>query len=290
MELNLAPQTLPAVDGNFEQYKGELIKLVDSYKDKPLTEETVAPVKSALRQMRTTLEKMESTAVSAYFDTPKKLLKAKFAELYSIIAEGEGKVDAVIAEDTRRRNEATAERLTNYIKSKIAGMKLEPDVVDYVVLEKSYFNKTAKEIEVLNSIDQTLVQLEKNFASFNRATKKIEKLAKELGPSFDVARFLYGLSKYEDCNDAISSLAEEEAERLITAVPEVAKKQQQVKQAAVSDVVIKTVSVDFTVIDKKKSKGSDDMVYIFTVPKEAKKNFADLIRELKEVGITSKKA
>ena len=286
MDLNLAPQTLPEVKGNFDQYKGELIKLVDGYKDKPLTEETVAPVKSALRQMRTTLEKIEATSVAAYFDTPKKILKAQFAELYSIIAEGESKVDAVIAEDTRKRNEATTTRLTAYIAAKADTMHVDKDVVDYVILEKSFYNKTAKEIETLDNIDRQLVQLEKNFAEFNRATKKIEKLGKELGPAFNSARFLYALSKYNDNNASTASLAEEEAERLITAVPEVAKRQ----AAAVSAVEIKTLSVDFPVVDKKKSKGSEDVIYTFTVPKESKKSFTELIRELKDLGITSKKA
>ena len=286
MELQIMPKEVPNITGNFDQYKAELVKLVDGYKDKPLTEETVAPVKSALVQMRTTLEKMESTAIGSYFDTPKKIMKAQFAELYSIIAEGESKVNAVIAEDTRKRNEATTTRLTAYIAAKADGMFVEADVIDYVILEKSFFNKTAKEIETLDNIDKQLLTLEKNFAEFNRATKKIEKLAKELGPAFNKARFLYGLSKYGDNNASTASLADEEAERLITAVPEVKKRQ----AAAVADIEIKTLSIDFPVVDKKTSKGTEDLFYVFTVPKEAKKSFTEMLSELKDLGIKSKKA
>lgn len=292
MELNLAPQTLPAVEGNFDAYKADLIKQIEGYKSSPLTEETVAPVKSAIRSLRTTLEKIESTAVSAYFDSPKKALKAQFAELYSIIAEGESKVDAIIAEDTRKRNEETTARLINYIKNKAAVLVLEPDVVDYVILEKSYYNKTAKEAETLDAIDKQLVQLKKNYDAYLRAEKKIEKLAKSIGPVFNKARYLYALSKYGEGNDSTASLAEEEAERISSAVPATPEPERQAgpsSGASRPEIEIRTLSVDFPVVDKKKSKGSDDLAYMFSVPKEAKKNFTELLRELKDLGITSKK-
>lgn len=288
-ELNLAPQSLPAVEGNFDVYKADLIKQIEGYKSSPLTEETVAPVKSAIRSLRTTLEKIESTAVAAYFDSPKKALKAQFAELYSIIAEGESKVDAIIAEDTRKRNEATTNRLTAYITAKAVQEMLPEDAVEYVILEKAYYNKTAKESETLDSIDAQLVQLKKNFAAYQRAEKKIEKLAKSIGPVFNKSRYMYALSKYGDGNDSTASLAEEEAERLSSVVPAVPEK---VVPAAVSnrpEIEVKTLSVDFYVVDKKLSKGSDDLAYMFSVPKESKKNFAELLKELKELGITSKK-
>jgi hypothetical protein len=284
MELTLAPKNMPSITGNFDQYKKDLIKQMDGYKDMPLTEETVAPVKSAVRQIRTTLEKIESTAVSAYFDTPKKILKAQFAELYSIIADSESKIDAVIAEDTRKRNNATVERLTNYVASKVKDMALESDVVDYVVLKKTFFNKTAKEIESLNDIDLQLVQLEKNFAAYIRAEKKINKLAKELGPTFNKGRFLYSLSKYGEGNDEAASLAEEEAERLNTVLPEAARPVVASAPAIVEDEVY-SVAVDFPVVDRKKSKGLEEVSYTFSIPKEAKKSFAELVKELKAVGI-----
>lgn len=255
-----------------------------------MTEETVAPVKSALRQMRTTLEKIESTSISAYFETPKKILKAQFAELYSIIADGESRVDAVIAEDTRIRNEKTTERLNNYITSKVKGMDLEDDAVEYIFLHKSFYNKTAKDAETLDNIDQQLVYLEKNFAAFSRATKKINKLAQEVGPAFNKERFLYSLSKYGDNNDTIATDAEEEADRLKEAVPEVVcTTAVPVKSKAVEEVEEVVLAVSFPVYDKKKSKGSDDVVLSFTIPKEAKKQFSALLKELKGVGIRSKK-
>jgi len=287
MELSLAPKAMPSITGNFNDYKKNLIKTIEGYKGMPLTEETVAPIKSAIRQIRTSLEKMESTAVSAYFDTPKKMLKAEFAELYSIIAEGEGKVDAIIAEDTRRRNEEVTERLVKYITSKVGSMALEKDVVDYVVLRKSYFNKTAKEVETLNEIDAELLQLEKNFASFIRAEKKINKLAQEIGATFNKGRFLYALSKYGDGNDSVAAQAEEEADRLAQAAKEPAPVKAQARMPEVEESI--TILLDFPVVDKKKSKGSDDVTLSFSVPKEAKKNFAELLQQLKAVGIKSKK-
>ena len=291
MELMLTPKELPSITGNFEQYKNDLIKQIEGYKAMPLTEDTVAPVKSAIRTIRTTLEKIESTAIGAYFDTPKKMLKAQFAELYGIIADGESKVDAIIAEDTRKRNEATTARLVTYIKSKIEGMALETDAVDFVILEKQFFNKTVKDAEVYDNIDRQLEALEKNFAAFIRAEKKINKIAQNLGPVFNKGRFLYGLSKYGDNNDSTAALAEEEAERLSNIPAE------EQKSAARAAVPVKThagtgsftVAVNFPVVDKKTSKGSEDLMYSFTVPKELKKQFAELLKELKEAGIKSKK-
>ena len=291
MELMLSPKELPSITGNFDQYKNELVKQIENYKTMPLTEETVAPVKSAIRQIRTTLEKIESTAVGAYFDTPKKMLKAQFAELYSIIADGESKVDAIIAEDTRKRNDATTERLIKYIKSKITGMALEADAVDFVVLKKSYFNKTAKEAEVLDEIDEQLAQLEQNFASYIRAEKKINKLAQALGPVFNKGRFLYSLSKYGEGNDSAAALAEEEAERIREIPAEEKKPASAPVKILTEDNEEETILIttEFPIVDKKKSKGSDELLISFTVPKEAKKQFAELLKLLKDAGIKSKK-
>ena len=294
MELQLTPQTLPSVEGNFDVYKADVQALIDGFKGKPLTEETVAPVKSAIRQMRTTLEKYESTSIGMYFETPKKLLKAKFAELYAIIAEGENKVDAVIAEDTRKRNEELTDRLTKYIKSKIKDLAVESDVVDYVILHKAFFNKTAKEAETLDNIDTQLLQLEKNFAAFTRATKKVNKFALVLGGAFNKGRYLYSLEKYGDGNDSASILAEEEHDRLI-AVPETPTPTPTPTSAPVRSVAVEAeeacteITVDFPHYEKKTSKGTDELAYSFTVPKEQKKAFAELLKELKAVGIKYKK-
>lgn len=293
MDLMLTPKELPAISGNFDQYKNELTAQIEKYKEMPLTEETVAPVKSAIRQIRTTLEKMESTAVSAYFDTPKKILKAQFAELYSIVADGENKVDAIIAEDTRKRNEATTARLVKYIESKITGMALEADAVDYVILEKQFYNKTAKDAEIYDNIDSQLASLEKNFAAFVRAEKKITNLSLKIGPVFNKGKFLYGLSKYGDNNDSVAAQAEEEADRISSIPAEEMKPAAPVSASTPMKRAIVTpeqeIIVSFPIVDKKDSKGTEELYYNFTVPKEAKKQFAELLSKLKEVGIKSKK-
>ena len=293
MELSLTPKNMPSISGNFDTYKAELVKQIEGYKSSPLTDETVPAVKSAIRQIRTTLEKIESTAISAYFDSPKKMLKANFAELYSIIAEGESKVDAIIAEDTRKRNEETTTRLVAYITSKVKGMALESDVVDHVELKKHYYNKTAKEIDTLNEIDADLAQIEKNFAEFVRAEKKINKLAQECGPVFNKARYMYALSKYGENNASTASLAEEEAERLSSIPPEAAMPPVKTaarpvaEPSAIEDGY--TVAIEFPVVNKKLSKGTEDLTFTFSIPKEAKKQFTELLKELKEAGIKSKK-
>ena len=291
MELMLTPKELPSITGNFEQYKNDLVKQIEGYKAMPLTEDTVAPVKSAIRTIRTTLEKIESTAIGAYFDTPKKMLKAQFAELYSIIADGENKVDIIIAEDTRKRNEATTARLVTYIKSKIEGMALETDAVDFVILEKQLFNKTVKDAEVYDNIDRQLEALEKNFAAFIRAEKKINKFAQELGAVFNKGRYLYGLSKYGDNNDSVAAQAEEEAERIREIPAEEKKPASAPVKILTEDNEEETILIttEFPIVDKKKSKGSDDLLISFTVPKEAKKQFAELLKLLKDAGIKSKK-
>lgn len=292
MELMLTPKEPPSISGNFEQYKNDLVKQIEGYKAMPLTEDTVTPVKRAITTIRTTLEKIESTAIGAYFDTPKKMLKAQFAELYSIIADGENKVDAIIAEDTHKRNNATTVRLVNYIKAKIEQMALETDAVDFVILRKHFYNKTVKDADVYNDIDFQLSCLEKNFADYIRAEKKINSLAQKLGAVFNKGRFLYGLSKYGGGNASTAALAEEEAERIENIPAEENKPKMKVvtdlKNVPIAEETV-SVSVDFPVVDKKTSKGSEDLVYSFTIPKEAKKQFAELLKELKEAGIKSKK-
>lgn len=290
MELSLTPKNMPSISGNFDTYKADLIKQIEGYKSSPLTDETVAPVKSAIRQIRTTLEKIESTAVSTYFDSPKKILKAQFAELYSIIADGESKVDAIIAEDTRKRNTETTERLIGYIASKVKSMTLESDAVDYVVFEKTFYNKTAKEIENLNNIDAQLTQLEKNFAAYVRAEKKIQKLAATCGPVFNKARYLNYLSKYGEGNDEFAAQAEEEAERLSSIPPEAVAAPAVTKKMPIPvSSGTEEISIEFPSYDKKKSKGSEDVAYLISIPKEAKKQFAELLKQLGTVGIKCKK-
>ena len=295
MDLILAPKNMPSVTGNFEKYKEDLIKQIETYKSMPLTDETVGKVKSSIRQIRTTLEKIEDTAVGAYFDSPKKALRASFAELYAIIADGESKVDEILAENDRKRNAETTERLTKYINSKIKGMAVEKDAVDYVLLKKNFYNKTAKEADTLNDIDLQLACLEKNFAAYIRAEKKINKLAETTGAVFDKLRYLHSLSKYADGNDEVAAQAEEEAERINNIPPEekqpVKKAVSSVNSMASLSVQEENVSIEttFPAFDKKKSKGAEEMEITFMVPKELKKSFSALLKELKEIGITSKK-
>ena len=208
---------------------------------------------------------------------------------------GEFKVDEIIAEDTRKRNDETTKRFTEYVKNKIKNMALEKDAVDYVIFHKQFYNKTAKEAESLDNIDVQLTMLEKNFAAYIRAEKKINDLAKKAGAVFHKDAYLHRLSKYGEDNADIAAEAEEEAERILAIPPE--EKEPVKTEVPVSAAIGKTevpfsavdIRQSFPVYDKKKSKGSDEITIIFTVPKEMKKSFNELLKNLKEVGITNKK-
>jgi hypothetical protein len=286
MELELVPKVLPQVTGNFESYKEMLVKQMEVYKNTPLTEENVPQIKSAIRQMRTSIEKIESSAISVYFDTPKKILKAQFAELYAIIAEGEQKVDAIIAEETRKRNEALTSKFISYIQNKIQGMELEEDVVDFVPLKKHYYNKTAKEPDVLNEIDSDLLTLEKNYRSYKRAKERIAKIADELGSVFNRILYEFQLSKYGDGNDDVALRADEEAERLrnvkLNPTPKVSTK-------PVTPVEVVVVSWEFESLSKTDLKNTEDIGIVFSVPKKHKKGFNEILKLLKSAGIKVKK-
>jgi len=286
MELELVPKTLPQVTGNFESYKEMLIKQMEVYKNTPLTEENVPQIKSAIRQMRISIEKIESSAISVYFDTPKKILKTQFAELYAIIAEGEQKVDAIIAEETAKRNNALTSRLINYIQNKIQGMELEEDVVDFVPLKKHYYNKTAKEADILNEIDSDLLTLEKNYRSYKRAKEKIGKIAEELGGVFNRKMFEFQLSKYGDNNDDVALRAEEEADRLKNIKMTSAAKSL-VKEVTSAEVVV--ISWEFETLSKNDLKDTEEITISFIVPKKHKKGFNEIIKHLKNAGIKTKK-
>jgi|GEM_PF-6773780 hypothetical protein len=286
MELELVPKVLPQVTGNFESYKEMLVKQMEVYKNTPLTEENVPQIKSVIRQMRTSIEKIESSAISVYFDTPKKILKAQFAELYAIIAEGEQKVDAIIAEETRKRNEALTSKFISYIQNKIQGMELEEDVVDFVPLKKHYYNKTAKEPDVLNEIDSDLLTLEKNYRSYKRAKERIAKIADELGSVFNRSLYEFQLSKYGDGNDDVALRADEEAERLrnvkLDPTPKVSTK-------PVTPVEVVVVSWEFESLSKTDLKNTEDIGIVFSVPKKHKKGFNEILKLLKSAGIKVKK-
>lgn len=294
VDLVISPKKVPEVTGNFDAYKEHLSAMLKVYQGKALTEDTVAPVKAAVQKMRTTLEGIEKTSIAAYYDAPKKLMKARFAELYDMIGEIESKADAVIAEETEKRNNKTTKRLIAYLKSKATELGMDADVVDTIVFEKSYYNKTAKEADVLDDLDRKMNEAKENNKNYDKAVKKLNEVTKEFGALFNKDSYLSLLSKYGESNGSILLEIIEESERLREAMKN--PRPAAAKAAPRGEEPEEAVSYDLYVAFPPVKKAKKDRVIksyevTFEVPDEVDAEFKKLLKQLPGAGIktTTKK-
>ena len=154
----LAPMPV-ANEGNFLMQKDFLSARLEYVMSLELTAENIERVRSLKRGIvgwRTSFKKQVDEYVREHFNAPKDIYKAAANEVLAEIETLEGKADAVLAEEERKRVEAVDFAIDGIIDS-LRGGALPDEWVDRIERRKQYYNKTA-------DMAQTAEDIRKQFA------------------------------------------------------------------------------------------------------------------------------
>lgn len=154
----LAPMPV-ANEGNFLMQKDFLSARLEYVMSLELTAENIERVRSLKRGIvgwRTSFKKQVDEYVREHFNAPKDIYKAAANEVLAEIETLEGKADAVLAEEERKRVEAVDFAIDGIIES-LRGGALPDEWVDRIERKKQYYNKTA-------DMAQTAEDIKKQFA------------------------------------------------------------------------------------------------------------------------------
>lgn len=154
----LAPMPV-ANEGNFLMQKDFLSARLEYVMSLELTAENIERVRSLKRGIvgwRTSFKKQVDEYVREHFNAPKDIYKAAANEVLAEIETLEGKADAVLAEEERKRVEAVDFAIDGIIDS-LRGGALPDEWVDRIERKKQYYNKTA-------DMAQTAGDIRKQFA------------------------------------------------------------------------------------------------------------------------------
>lgn len=154
----LAPMPV-ANEGNFLMQKDFLSARLEYVMSLELTAENIERVRSLKRGIvgwRTSFKKQVDEYVREHFNAPKDIYKAAANEVLAEIETLEGKADAVLAEEERKRVEAVDFAIDGIIES-LRGGALPDEWVDRIERRKQYYNKTA-------DMAQTAEDIRKQFA------------------------------------------------------------------------------------------------------------------------------
>lgn len=154
----LAPMPI-ANEGNFLMQKDFLSARLEYVMSLELTAENIERVRSLKRGIvgwRTSFKKQVDEYIREHFNAPKDIYKAAASEVLAEIETLEGKADAVLAEEERRRTEAVDYALDGIIDS-LRGGALPDEWVDRIERKKQYYNKTA-------DMAQTAEDIKKQFS------------------------------------------------------------------------------------------------------------------------------
>lgn len=154
----LAPMPV-AKEGNFLSQKDFLSARLEYVMSLELTAENIERVRSLKRGIvgwRTSFKKQVDEYVREHFNAPKDIYKAAANEVLAEIEVLEGKADAVLAEEERKRTEAVDFAIDGIIDG-LKGGALPDEWVNRIERKKQYYNKTA-------DMAQTAEDIRKQFA------------------------------------------------------------------------------------------------------------------------------
>lgn len=154
----LAPMPV-AKEGNFLSQKDFLSARLEYVMSLELTAENIERVRSLKRGIvgwRTSFKKQVDEYVREHFNAPKDIYKAAANEVLAEIEVLEGKADAVLAEEERKRTEAVDFAIDGIIDG-LKGGALPDEWVSRIERKKQYYNKTA-------DMAQTAEDIRKQFA------------------------------------------------------------------------------------------------------------------------------
>lgn len=142
-------------DTNFQIVKKTLEEKIKKFKKFKVTDSNFEEAKAVKKQfvsMRTAIEASKKDALAMYIAPAESFLKSNFAELATLVKQGEELLDNQLEVFEQERIDDLKAVYNEYMDKLQKEYKLPQKYLDMVVLQKSYFNKTAKEAEVRKSI------------------------------------------------------------------------------------------------------------------------------------------
>ena len=211
--LVISPGKAPVVTGNFDEIRAYLEAVRDKYKKVKFTAahmEDVQRIKKEMQVYRTSLEKIEKTVKSDYFNTPKTVFSGAMSSLFALVSEVEKKADAVLAEEDQKRIDDINLAIDAYLAKLVAETALVDKYVNKIERKEKYYNKSQKESDTLADLTvqvQELARAQKAEAANIRLIGKACAQNKLL----NVAKYMAAL---EDGDDIATILEEIDAENL----------------------------------------------------------------------------
>lgn len=150
------------VSGNFTELGANIQKVVNKYKGVKLTEDNVDYVKTLKAQfvsLRTGIERERKEYKKVYLDPAENLLKAMCDELLKIVDEGESALGKQLDEYDQRRKDELTIVLQDYVNDSVAKYGLREEYASQIQLKKEYYNKTQKEEDSIDDIDEQAREL-----------------------------------------------------------------------------------------------------------------------------------
>lgn len=172
----LAPMPI-AKEGNFLMQKDFLSARLEYVMSLELTAENIERVRSLKRGIvgwRTSFKKQVDEYVREHFNAPKDIYKAAANEVLAEIELLEGKADAVLAEEDRKRTEAVDFAIDGIIDS-LRGGELPDDWVDRIERKKSFYNKTADMADTAEDIKKQYASLLFDYNSERTSAEAVRK-------------------------------------------------------------------------------------------------------------------
>ena len=216
--LVVAPQVPLAFNGNFDEVKKSLKADLAKYKKAVVTDANIERFKLAGREIASTrimLTNRQKETLEMYIELPKNILKAQFAELLAIVEEAERNIkDQLDVFDNERKAELEAV-LTGYRDEFQATYKLGEEYFPLIEMKKSYFNKTVKEKETKDDIEQQFKDLLAKQEAYLSDVRLIESQCKgedRLNPTLFVKQL-----RYRTVSQIVCDITEEK-ERFINQV------------------------------------------------------------------------
>jgi hypothetical protein len=172
------------IGGNWDRLKGNIKKVVEKYKGTQLTEDNVDYVKNLKKQfvsLRTGVELDFKNYKTAYLDPAESLLKAVKMELLAVIDEGESALGKQLDEYDQRRKDELTIVLNEYVKDSVEKYGLREEYAVQIQFKKEYYNKTQKEEDSIDDIENQAMELAKKQKEYDNGVELIKAECEDAG-------------------------------------------------------------------------------------------------------------
>lgn len=172
------PNTTLVFKTNFSELEAKLKKALAKYKGIKVTDSNFEQCKFIQKEcasLRILLENKRKEAIKMYIELPKNKLNAEFEAFMKLIAEVEDSLKEQFDVYDQERREQLTVIYNGYITEFAEKYSVRDEFVAKVELKKQYFNKTAKESDVIKDIEQQVLECKKAQDEYDAAVALIEK-------------------------------------------------------------------------------------------------------------------